>query len=133
MRRRIIKVFPDNSPIELGWSSPESYWRRFPRLLIPMFHLLSLEMAVTGQGAFSEPFPAHRVMGNVYYVGSKDLASYLIATREGHILINSGFEETVPLIRVGVESLGYKMSEIKFLLTSHAHSDHVAGHARIRS
>ncbi len=129
MRRRIIKVFPDNSPIELGWRSPESYWRRFPRLLIPTIQLLSLAMAVTGQGAFSEPFPAHRVIDNVYYVGSKDLASYLIATSEGHILINSGFEETVPLIRAGVESLGFKMRDIKILLTSHAHSDHVAGHA----
>src|SRR4051795_13571126 len=79
--------------------------------------------------AADEPFPAHRVVGNVYYVGSKDLASYLIATPEGHILINSGFEETVPLIRAGVESLGFKMRDIKILLASHAHSDHVAGHA----
>jgi metallo-beta-lactamase class B len=74
-------------------------------------------------------FPAHRVIGNVYYVGSKNLASYLITTPDGHILINSGFEETVPLIRASVESLGFKMRDIKILLASHAHSDHVAGHA----
>jgi metallo-beta-lactamase class B len=92
-------------------------------------HLLALGMAITSQGPFSESFPAHRVIGDVYYVGSKDLASYLITTREGHILINSGFEETVPLIRAGVESLGFKMRDIKILLASHAHSDHVAGHA----
>src|SRR3954464_12880893 len=88
--------------------------------------------AAAGQLAWFEPFPAHKVVGNVYYVGSKDLASYLITTPEGHILINSGFEETVPLIRKSVESLGFKMSDIKVLLASHAHSDHVAGHARMK-
>src|SRR5688500_9633899 len=76
-----------------------------------------------------EPFPPHKVIGNVYYVGSKDLGSYLITTPEGHLLINSGFEETVPLIREAVEKLGFKMTDVKYLLASHAHSDHVAGHA----
>ncbi|MDA1055950.1 MAG: subclass B3 metallo-beta-lactamase [Planctomycetota bacterium] len=79
-----------------------------------------------------KPFPAHRVAGNVYYVGSDALATYLIATPEGHILINSGFEETVPLIGASVESLGFKMTDVKILLESHAHSDHVAGHARLQ-
>ena len=79
-----------------------------------------------------ESFPAHKVIGNVYYVGSKDLASYLITTPEGHILINSGFEETVPLIGAAIESLGFKVRDIKILLDSHAHSDHVAGHARVK-
>lgn len=78
------------------------------------------------------PFPAHRVVGNTYYVGSTELASYLITTPEGHFLINSSFEETVPLIRGAVESLGYRMNDVKYLLASHAHSDHVAGHAKIR-
>jgi metallo-beta-lactamase class B len=79
-----------------------------------------------------EPFAGHRVAGNVYYVGSKLLATYLIATPEGHALINSGFEETVPLIRVSVESLGFKMRDVKLILASHAHSDHVAGHALLK-
>jgi metallo-beta-lactamase class B len=79
-----------------------------------------------------EPMPAHRIIGNVYYVGSKDLATYLITTPAGHILINSGFERTVPLIRKSVESLGFKMTDVKILLASHAHSDHVAGHARLK-
>lgn len=95
-------------------------------------YALALACASLGQADWHEPFPGHKVVGNVYYVGSKDLASYLITTPEGHILINSGFEETVPLIRDSVESLGFQMSDIKILLASHAHSDHVAGHARMK-
>lgn len=92
---------------------------------------LLLEMAVWGQ-ANDSAFPAHQVVGNVYYVGSKSLATYLITTPEGHILINSGFEVTVPLIRASVESLGFRMRDVKILLASHAHSDHVAGHALLQ-
>lgn len=94
--------------------------------------LMALSLAAGGQDAWYEPFPAHKVVGNVYYVGSKDLATYLITTPEGHILINSGFEKTVPLIRKSVESLGFKMTDVKVLLASHAHSDHVAGHALLQ-
>jgi metallo-beta-lactamase class B len=96
-------------------------------------YVLALAILSAGPADWSEPFPAHKVVGNVYYVGSKDLASYLVTTPEGHILINSGFEETVPLIRKSVESLGYKMTDIRILLASHAHSDHVAGHARMKA
>ena len=79
-----------------------------------------------------EPFPAHKIAGNLYYVGSKDLAAYLITTPQGHILINSGFDRTVPQIQKSVESLGLKLSDVKYLLASHAHSDHVAGHAKLQ-
>lgn len=92
---------------------------------------LALAMSL-GQADWYEPFPAHKVVGNVYYVGSKDLATYLITTPEGHILINSGFERTVPLIQKSVESLGFKMTDVKIILASHAHSDHVAGHALLQ-
>jgi metallo-beta-lactamase class B len=88
--------------------------------------------ACVGQTRGDEPFPAHRVAGNTYYVGSKELASFLVTTPEGHFLINSSFEETVPLIRGAVESLGFKMRDVKYLLASHAHSDHVAGHAKMQ-
>jgi CubicO group peptidase (beta-lactamase class C family)/glyoxylase-like metal-dependent hydrolase (beta-lactamase superfamily II) len=95
---------------------------------------LALAMAAVGQGPadWYEPFPAHQVIGNVYYVGSKDLATFLITTPDGHILINSGFERTVPLIQKSVESLGFRMTDVKILLASHAHSDHVAGHALLQ-
>ena len=96
-------------------------------MVLPM--LLGTNSTAQGQ---DKPFPAHRVVGNVYYVGSHELATYLITTPEGHLLINSGFEETVPLIQTSVESLGFKMSDVKILLASHAHSDHVAGHARLQ-
>jgi CubicO group peptidase (beta-lactamase class C family)/glyoxylase-like metal-dependent hydrolase (beta-lactamase superfamily II) len=103
-------------------------------ILAMLFTTLALAISAVGQGPaeWYEPFPAHKVIGNVYYVGSKDLATYLITTPEGHILINSGFERTVPLIKKSVESLGFKMTDVKILLASHAHSDHVAGHALLQ-
>jgi len=81
---------------------------------------------------WTEPFPPHRVIGNVYYVGSRGLASYLITTSRGHILINSSFENSVPLIRDSTEKLGFHFSDVKILLISHAHADHCAGSALIK-
>jgi metallo-beta-lactamase class B len=88
--------------------------------------------STSAQNDWTEPFPAFRVAGNLYYVGSKGLASYLIATPEGHILINSDLEASVPLLRTSVESLGFKFTDIKILLISHAHWDHIAGSALIK-
>ncbi|MDB5343314.1 MAG: hypothetical protein JWP89_1691 [Schlesneria sp.] len=96
-------------------------------LLCPAVALIAIAFPAVSRA--EEAFPAHRVIGNTYYVGSKALACYLIETPEGHIVINTGFEETVPLIRASIESLGFKLSDVKILLASHAHSDHVAGHA----
>src|SRR5262245_5202281 len=73
---------------------------------------------------WTEPFPPFKIAGNLYYVGSKGLANYLIATPQGHILINSDLEKNVPLIRASVEKLGLKFADIKILLISHAHWDH---------
>ena len=98
---------------------------------LPIFLLLAFISGVFGQSAWTEPFPGHRIAGNLYYVGSRDLASYLIATSEGHVLINSSLEESPKLIRASVEGLGFKWADIKVLLISHAHSDHCAGSAEI--
>jgi metallo-beta-lactamase class B len=76
-----------------------------------------------------EPFPPHKIADNLYYVGSQGLASYLVTTDKGHILINPDFETTVPLLKSNIEKLGFKMTDVKILLNSHAHSDHVAGMA----
>src|SRR5256885_4793887 len=85
-----------------------------------------------GKTDTDEAFPPHRIADNLYYVGSKNLASYLVTTSKGHILINSSFERTVPLIRSSVEKLGFRFPDIKILLASHAHDDHVEGHALVK-
>lgn len=79
-----------------------------------------------------EPFPPFRIADNLYYVGSKGLANYLIATPQGHILINSDLEANVPLIRASIEKLGFKFSDIKILLINQGHWDHDAGSAAIK-
>lgn len=79
-----------------------------------------------------EPHPAFRIADDFYYVGSKGLANYLITTPQGHILINSDIEANVPLIRSSIESLGFKYTDIKILLISHAHWDHNAASATIK-
>ena len=84
------------------------------------------------QNDWTEPFPAFRIAGNLYYVGSKGLANYLITTAQGHILINSDLEANVPLIRASIESLGFKFTDVKILLISHAHYDHDAGSDMIK-
>jgi metallo-beta-lactamase class B len=77
------------------------------------------------------PIAPFHIAGNLYYVGSKDLGSYLVVTAQGHILINPSFKESVPLIRASVEQLGFKFKDIKILLISHAHGDHDAGSAEV--
>src|SRR5881392_3791862 len=81
---------------------------------------------------WTEPFPPFRIVGNIYYVGSKGLASYLLTTPRGHILINSDLEANVPLLKASVEKLGFTFTDIKILLISHAHWDHDAGSAAIK-
>jgi metallo-beta-lactamase class B len=81
---------------------------------------------------WTTPFPAHRIIGNVYYVGTYDLACYLIATPEGNILINTGLEGSAPLIKSSVESLGFQLKDTKILLATHAHYDHTAAMAEIK-
>jgi len=82
--------------------------------------------------AWKRPFPPFRIAGNLYYVGSEDLASYLVVTPQGDILINSNLESSVPQIRKSVETLGLNFTGIKILLISHAHYDHCAGSAEVK-
>ncbi len=78
------------------------------------------------------PFPPHKVAGNLYYVGSVEYASYLVTTPQGHILINPSFEESVPMIEAAVTKLGFQFTDVRIILTSHAHGDHIAGCALAR-
>lgn len=81
---------------------------------------------------WTAPFPPFRIVGNLYYVGSKGLANYLIVTPQGNILINSDTEKNVPMIKASIEKLGFKFNDTKILLISHAHWDHDAGSSLIK-
>ena len=105
---------------------------RAPRVAVLALIGTSATMHAQSNSDWTTAFPPFRIADNLYYVGSKDLASYLVATPQGHILINSGLEASVPLIRASVEQLGFKFTDIKILLISHAHWDHDAGSAAIK-
>ena len=77
-------------------------------------------------------FPAHTIIGNLHYVGTVTLNSYLLTTPQGHILINTNYEDTVPLLRASVEKLGFKLSDIRIVLGSHAHPDHQQADAMLK-
>jgi metallo-beta-lactamase class B len=79
------------------------------------------------------PFTPHKVIGNIYYVGTRSLASYLFTTPEGHILINTNYEAGVPGLKDSVEKLGFTFSDIKIILGSHAHGDHMEGDALVKA
>jgi metallo-beta-lactamase class B len=108
----------------------------FQRLLIVLTLLASLAVSqnsLLGQANdWLQPFPPFRIAGNLYYVGSRGLASYLVTTSEGHILINSNLEESVPMLRASIEKVGFKYNDLKIVLISHAHFDHNAGSALIK-
>jgi metallo-beta-lactamase class B len=80
----------------------------------------------------NKPFPPHKIIGNIYFVGPQALGSFLIVTPAGMILVNSDYEVTVPVIKASVEKLGFKFSDIKILLGSHAHGDHMEGDAMLK-
>jgi metallo-beta-lactamase class B len=110
--------------------------KKFPSLLAlsvlaPIFLLLTVRGRAQNP-EWTAPFPPFRIMGNLYYVGSKDLASYLVVTPAGNILINSNLESSVPQIKASVEKLGFRFSDTKILLISHAHYDHAAGSATLK-
>ena len=81
---------------------------------------------------WNQPFKPFRIIGNIYYVGTNNLACYLITTPAGHILLDTALEESAPIVRANIEALGFKLKYIRFILSSHAHFDHVAGHAEMK-
>ncbi len=89
-------------------------------------------MCAQSNNAWDEPFPPYKIIDNVYYIGTKGLASFLITTSQGNILINSDFERNVPTIRESVEKLGFRFRDTKILLGSHAHDDHMEGDALVK-
>jgi len=101
------------------------------QVLIAVVLVLAMQVSARADASWTTPFPPFRIAGNLYYVGSADLGSYLVVTPKGDILINSSFEQNVPLIRESVETLGFHFSDVKILLISHAHNDHCAGAAQV--
>ncbi len=93
---------------------------------------LVLAAALPQLASAQKIFPPLRIVGNLYYVGDNDLASYLVVTPQGNILINTGYEYSVPEIRSRIATLGLHFSDIKILLVTHAHSDHAAGEAEVK-
>ncbi len=89
-------------------------------------------LALSAAAAMNQPVEPFSILGNLYYVGASDVTSFLVATPEGHILIDGGFTETVPLIRDSVAKLGFKLEDVKILLNSHAHFDHAGGLAQLK-
>lgn len=81
---------------------------------------------------WNRPFPSYRVIDDIYYVGTNEIAQFLITTPAGHILLDTGFEASVPRLRENIEALGFRYRDIKLILTSHAHIDHVQAHALVR-
>ena len=92
----------------------------------------ALAQSPQSQTDWNAPFPPHKVMDNLYFVGTAQLGSFLVVTPAGDILINSDFETTVPFLEKNVESLGFKFTDIKILLGSHAHGDHMEGDAMMK-
>ena len=105
--------------------------RMLPRLLFSIFVSTAVLLAQATPD-WHRAFPAVKIAGNIYYVGTADLAVYLINTPQGNILINSDYEEDVPLIKKSIAKLGFKYSDTKIILISHAHGDHDAATGLIK-
>ena len=93
---------------------------------------LTAEQRAQFHGPYSQPEEPFRLIGNIYYVGAKNIASYLVVTPQGSILIDTGTTEMTPVITANVEKLGFKVRDIKIMLSSHAHFDHIGGHAAMK-
>ncbi len=82
---------------------------------------------------WNQPFKPFQIIGNIYYVGTSSLACYIIKTNRGLILLDTALQESSPIVRANIESLGFKLKDVKIMLSSHAHFDHVAGHAEMKA
>jgi metallo-beta-lactamase class B len=94
--------------------------------------LVQPQNAAAQNEEWTRPFPPFKIIGNVYWVGSYDLSTYLIVTPQGNILINTGVGDTAQKIKASVEQLGFKLSDTKIITATHGHYDHVAGIADLK-
>ena len=101
------------------------------RICLSLLAIVSFARAEDPEN-WKRPTAPFHVAGNLYYVGTEDLACYLIISKQGHILINTGLKDSAPLIQASMEKLGFQMKDIKILLTMQAHYDHVAAMAEVQ-
>lgn len=108
---------------------------RFLLLLVIFISSVSYSLGQANETdrSWNQPVDPFKIAGNVYYVGANEITSYLITTPKGHILIDGGFKETVPLITANITKLGFKVEDVKYLLNSQAHYDHAAGLADLKA
>jgi metallo-beta-lactamase class B len=107
--------------------------RRIAFYIVAIVAIVFIPLSALAQpSGWNDPFPPHKVMDNFYYVGTTMLSSFLLTTPEGHILVNGGYESTVPVIRAGVEELGFDFEDIQILISVHAHPDHAESDALIK-
>ena len=118
--RKILLALLVSAPLLLAQEAPRVY---------TIQDLFTRNVGNTDQQ--NKQFPPHKIIGNVYYVGTESLAAFLITTPQGHILINSIYERNVPTIQDSVQKLGFKFEDIKILLGSHAHGDHQEGDGQV--
>jgi len=107
--------------------------RRSQLLILACLSALAAGVVLRAQNDWRQPFEPVKIVGNVYYVGTVGLSSFLIVTPEGGIIIDSGEAESVPFIRASVEKLGFHLSDVRLLLAGHAHYDHVGGLASLKT
>lgn len=103
------------------------------RCAVALVLLVALRPVALQHGPDNEPSPPFRIADGLYYVGSRDMASLLVATPEGHVLIDAGYPETVPIIRANVAALGLRVEDVRILLNTQAHFDHAGGFAAMKA
>jgi len=110
-------------------------------MTVPRLSILLLWIALAARAQYpppenpewNRPVEPFRILGNVYYVGASDVSAFLITTPEGHILLDTGFRETAPIIEAGIRKLGFRVEDVRLLLASHAHYDHAGGVAEMKA
>lgn len=93
---------------------------------------ITAEQTAALNGPWSEPAEPFTILGNIHYVGAQNIGSYLFTTPEGHILLDTGMPRMHQGVRANIEKLGFKVSDIKIMISSHAHVDHVGAHAEMQ-
>jgi metallo-beta-lactamase class B len=101
-------------------------------ILALLFANVALAQSDPTSRSWNQPVEPFRIVENVYYVGASDITSYLITTPKGHILLDGGFVETVPMIVANIRKLGFRVEDVKILINSHAHVDHAGGLAELK-